>query len=330
MPHRPAALCGFTVLLGLACLPWTAQAAPPVHRASVTLVTEPGDGLAPIYALLDSAGRSIDMTMYELSDPRVTALLDQAAARGVAVRVILDQNNEQRANTDAYQDLAASGVQVHWANPAYACTHQKTITVDGATSAVMSLNLTPRYYATSRDFAVLTTDPGDVAAIEATFDADFEDAPNDPPAGDHLLWSPTNAQAGLLGLIQGATATLAVENEEMSNEVIVGALCDAAARGVAVQVAMTDRGSYRRQFAQLRDAGVALAFYPPSAPLYIHAKVLLADYGTPGARAFIGSENFSVASLTRNRELGLVLSDPGLLASLNATFASDFAGGTPR
>jgi phosphatidylserine/phosphatidylglycerophosphate/cardiolipin synthase-like enzyme len=267
------------------------------------------------------------MTMYELSDPSVTSLLDQAAGRGLAVRVILDQNNEQDANAAAYQDLAASGVQVHWANPAYACTHQKTITVDGATSAVMSLNLTPRYYATSRDFAVVTTDPGDVAAIEATFDADFEDATNVPQAGDHLLWSPTNAQAGLLGLIKGATATLGVENEEMSDAVIVAALCDAAARGVAVQVAMTDRGSYHRQLDQLRNAGVALALYPPSAPLYIHAKVILADFGTPGARAFIGSENFSVASLTRNRELGLVLADPALLASLNATLASDFAGG---
>ena len=57
--------------------------------------------------------------------------------------------------------------------------------------------------------------------------------------------------------------------------------------------------------ARLQDAGVSVALYPASAPLYIHAKVVLADYGTAGARVFIGSENFSRASLTRNRELGL-------------------------
>ena len=40
----------------------------------------------------------------------------------------------------------------------------------------MTLNLTPDDYATSRDFAVITTDAADVAAIEATFNADFTSA----------------------------------------------------------------------------------------------------------------------------------------------------------
>ena len=47
------------------------------------------------------------------------------------VRVILDQNLEMSDNTTAYNALGAADVQVHWANPTYAATHQKTITVDG-------------------------------------------------------------------------------------------------------------------------------------------------------------------------------------------------------
>jgi hypothetical protein len=111
---------------------------------------------------------------------------------------------------------------------------------------------------------------------------------------------------------------------------VVGALCAAAARGVAVRITMTDRGSYGRAFDQLQDAGAQLALYPASAALYIHAKVVLADYGTAGARVFIGSENFSRASLTRNRELGLILSDPAVLGAINATLAADFAGAQAR
>ena len=326
-PFPPARSTAF--LLALAFLALPVLAGPPSRHGGATLVQEPDQGLAAIYALLASARTSITMTMYELSDPSVTSLLTQAVSRGVAVQVILDQNNERRANAAAFSTLAAGGVAVHWANPVYACTHQKTITVDRTEAAVMTLNLTPRYYATSRDFAVLTSDPADVASIEATFDADFENAPVLPTPGDDLLWSPTNAQDGLLALINGAVATLQVENEEMSAPGIVAALCGAAARGVGVQVTMTDRGSYAKEFGQLSRAGVSLALYPATAPLYIHAKVVLADYGTAAAKAFLGSENFSNASLTRNRELGLVLSDPAVLGPLNTTLASDFAGGQP-
>jgi phosphatidylserine/phosphatidylglycerophosphate/cardiolipin synthase-like enzyme len=130
----------------------------------------------------------------------------------------------------------------------------------------------------------------------------------------------------MLDLIHSAGATLLVENEEMGDAGVVSALCDAAGRGVAVRIVMTDRGKYGRQFGQLQDAGAQLALYPDSADLYIHAKVVLADYGTAGARVFIGSENFSHYSLTRNRELGLITSDPAVMASINATLNSDFSG----
>jgi phosphatidylserine/phosphatidylglycerophosphate/cardiolipin synthase-like enzyme len=56
---------------------------------------------------------------------------------------------------------------------------------------------------------------------------------------------------------------------------------------------------------------------------------VLADYGEPGAAAFVGSENFSVASLESNRELGILLNDPAILMSLNDTLAQDFSGATP-
>jgi phosphatidylserine/phosphatidylglycerophosphate/cardiolipin synthase-like enzyme len=318
-PHPASAR---PVLGGLATRPAAVRAG-----AEPTLVTEPAQGLAPIYALLGSARSSIHMTLYELLDPTATTLLTRAADRGVQVQVILDQNRKARANTRAYNELTAHGVAVHWADPDYACTHQKTLTVDGATSAVLTFNFTPRYYATSRDFGVITRDPADVAAIEATFQADFSDRTIVPPTGDDLVWSPTNARSSLIDLIASASSTLLVENEEMSDSGVVQALCAAAQRGVAVAIIMTDQGRYSRSFAQLSAAGAALALYDPSAPLYIHAKVLLADYGMAGARVFIGSENFSRASLDSNRELGLLFADPAVMASIHSTLSADFAGG---
>ena len=295
-----------------------------------SLVTEPDQGLTPIYDLIRSAKSTLDMTMYELTDTQAEQLLLAAAASGVRVRVILDQNLEKKNNTAAYEYLSSEGVAVHWANPAYSATHQKTITVDGATSAIMTLNLTSQYYSTSRDFAVIENDPADVAAIEVTFEADFADSAITPPDGDDLAWSPANSESAILNVVNSANHSLLVENEEMSDTDVIDALINAAGRGVLVQVVMTNTSNeYATEFNQLTAAGVEVSTYASTASLYIHAKVILADYGSPGAQVFIGSENFSNASLTRNRELGLTLVDPAIMQSTEAGLTSDFTGGQP-
>ncbi len=294
----------------------------------LTLITEPGDGLTPIYDLVGSAKSTIDMTMYELVDTTMTGLLIDAAKSGVRVRVILDQNLEKSSNTTAYNALEAGKVQVHWANPTYSATHQKTITIDGATSAIMTLNLDAEYYSTSRDFAVITTDSNDVAAIESVFDDDFTNTALTPPTGDDLVWSPTNSQTSLLAIINDAKTSLTIENEEMSDSKIISALESAAARGVAVEVIMTASSSWTAALNALAKKGVKVVTYAATASLYIHAKVILADYGTTSATVFIGSENFSTASLTKNRELGLIISDAAIMTSIHTTLASDFKGGT--
>ena len=62
---------------------------------------------------------------------------------------------------------------------------------------------------------------------------------------------------------------------------------------------------------------------------YIHAKAVVADYGLPTQNVYMGSINYSTASMTENRELGVYIADPASVQLLNATMASDYAGGTP-
>lgn len=295
-----------------------------------TLISFPQSDLSvtPLYQYIQNATSTIDMTMYELVDTTFQQDLVALAAKGVKVRVILDQALEKANNLPTYTYLNANGVQAVWANPVFQASHQKTITLDGKTSAIMTLNLTSRYYNTSRDFAVIDTNANDIAAIEATFNADFTAASITPPLGDDLVWSPTNAQPSLIALIGSAKASLNVENEEMGDAAIVTALSNAAKSGVKVQVTMTDNTAYTTEFNTLKAAGVQIHTYAQTAPLYIHAKVILVDFGQTGQQAFVGSENFSNASLTENRELGLTLSDPAILQTLNTTLNSDFAGGT--
>lgn len=294
-----------------------------------TLITLPDATLAPIYALLRSARTSLDMTMYELADTEAQQILASQAAKGIPVRVILDQNRERANNNAAFTALQQAGVHVVWANPTFAATHQKTITIDRATSAIMTLNLTSRYYSTSRDFALLTTDPATIRSIETTFEADFNAVPISPPTATGLVWSPTNATSALVDLIQSSRDTLAVENEEMADPAITSALAAAAKRGVEVRITMSANPAYNAAFQTLTSAGARIRTYAQTAPLYIHAKILLSDAGQPTASAFLGSENFSLYSLTQNRELGILLTDPAGVNSLQATLASDFTGASP-
>ena len=302
--------------------------APTPTAPTYTLITMPDDGLTAIYNLLSSATQTIDITMYELTDSTVITALTTAASNGITVRVILDQNNERNNNTSAYNALTSGGVQVNWANPVYACTHQKTITVDSATSAIMTLNLVTEDYPTSRDFAVITNDAADVAAIETTFSADFTDAAVTPPTGDNLVWSPTNSRTSLLGIINNAQTSLLIAQEEMSDTQIESALESALQRGVSLTLVQENMsGSYTTILQTLKSDGAQIATYSSRTGYYIHAKAILADYGTPQATLFLGSENFSTPSLDSNRELGLIFSDPTCMAGVQAAITSDFNGG---
>ena len=311
----------------------TATASPAAARhapahGGLTLVTEPAAGLGRIYRLINSARKSVDLTMYELTDATAEADLAHDAARGVTVRVVLDRHLEHSANTAAYDYLRRHGVHVHWA-PASTTYHQKTLTIDAATSVVMTLNFTAQYYATSRDFAVIDTRRADVAAIVTTFDADYAGRPISPPDGTDLVWSPTNAQSAVLAIIGGARHTLAVEDEEMADPAVTSALAGAARRGVRVRVVMTADSEWDSAFRQLTAAGVHVRLYPDSdSALYIHAKAIVADAGHSGQRVLVGSQNFSAASLDYNRELGILTADKTIVSAISAVLARDYAGGT--
>ncbi len=305
-------------------LPYTVGATP-------TLYIEPQAGFDWLHTLVRNTKRTLDMTMYELVDPSFSADLAAACGRGVKVRVILDQNLERARNTPAFDQLTAAGPNctIAWANPQFQATHQKSLILDGNTAVVMTANLTSRYYATSRDFALIDTDTADINGIRTVLSQDFgstTDFSFDPPAGHNLIWSPTTAEDDLVSLINGAKATLLVENEELGAAPIVSALAAACRRGVKLSLAMTDTSPvYHPNFKTLEAAGCGVHIGPNDAnSLYIHAKTILADLGTANAIGYVGSINFSNASMNKNRELGLYVHDPNVLRQLGSTVQADF------
>jgi phosphatidylserine/phosphatidylglycerophosphate/cardiolipin synthase-like enzyme len=296
------------------------------------LIQEPDDGYQPIIDLTRTAVSSIRMTMYELADDDAAEALVDARNRGVDVKVILDTAFHGRAtNHSAYDKLHAAGVAVRWA-PNDVIYHQKTITIDNTLAAAVGTgNLTRKYYPTSRDAFILSTKAEDVAAITATFDADFTANGGHPPTATpapDLIWAP-NGRAPFLQRIDTAVHTLDITTEELKDRAVLSAIDKAARRGVACRIVLTDSPDWTSAIDEVSASGCSVHLLPASASaLYMHEKILLTDDNT----LIIGSHNLSTASLTENRELSLQLTTstaPDVIAAVRSTFDRDYHQAPP-
>ncbi|MGW7256904.1 phospholipase D-like domain-containing protein [Streptomyces sp. NPDC054834] len=304
----------------------------PANAASYSAFAFSQSGSQPtIYDFINSATSTLDMTMYELEDTTAVNDLIALKNKGVTVRVVLDRQH-QSANGTAYTSLTNAGIGVVWSSSAYVYTHQKTITVDGTKSLILTGNLTSQYYTTGRDYGVFDDDTRDVASIEKVFNADYAGTSITPTDGDHLLWSPTDSRSRLVSFINAATKTLDVEELELSDSTVVNAIVARAKAGVAVRVVLESPSSYSSEVSAIKAAGGTVVGYSDPNGFYIHAKAMVADYGLSTQEVEAGSVNISSNSLGNNRELGVILTGTGVAqpvtTTVETTFNSDYAGGT--
>jgi cardiolipin synthase A/B len=301
---------------------------------SYSLITEPQSGYQSIYDFIAGARNTLDMTMYQLSDPATQSALIAAAKRGVRVRVLLDSDPQggggKTMNQGAFNDLQANGVGVRWAWSG-TLWHQKSIVRDSSAVAVMTCNLYAPDYPVVRDFAVITENHSTASGVQSTFNVDFNKTDSPPgkgsvPAGSELIWSP-GAQKGLVDLIDSARqgTTLYAEDEQLDSTPIENALVAAAKKGVKVNLTMTYSSSYVSAFNKLVAGGVHVSLYQPNAPIYIHAKAISVN----GDKVYVGSSNFTTAMTDQNRNMGIITSDGPTVRGVTSTMAKDFAAATP-
>jgi phosphatidylserine/phosphatidylglycerophosphate/cardiolipin synthase-like enzyme len=287
---------------------------------------EPAAGYGFFSSAISSARHDIDLSMYELKDPAIEAQLVRQAHRGVRVRVLLNVAYGGRSeNAAAASVLRHGGVYVSWA-PDGRIFHAKYLVIDGARVYIGTGNLVNYDYSSTRDFWVLDSVPGDVAAVETTFGDDVNAVSRAPVPHGGLVWSPGSAPA-LVAVIDGARRTLMIENEEMKDYAIEGALDGAVARGIRVTLIMTDSTSYSSELTALAQHGVRVSLLPTT-QVYIHAKVICADCSATSGTLFVGSENFSSSSLDYNRELGVVAHSASVIKAVWSTLVADAAMGT--
>ncbi|HEV3169162.1 MAG TPA: phospholipase D-like domain-containing protein [Actinocrinis sp.] len=169
-----------------------------------------------------------------------------------------------------------------------------------------------------------------MSAIERVFNADYKHSSVTPGDGDNLLWSPTDAESRLLSVVNRATTTLDVDEEEFSDTTLTNAIAARAAAGVTVRVVVEHPSSYSSEISNVDSSGGSVVGYSSSTGTYIHAKAIVADYGLSTQQVEVGSMNFSANSVGSNRELGIILTDQGVADTVENQFNSDFSNGTPQ
>jgi len=345
---------------------WFVTAAMPASDAPThTLYTDDADaGFRDVLVTMISQAKDIRLTIYELDDQAVVNAMVQAKQGGANVQVIFnyysfveghktDPNNnpdagEGAVNTKSVFSSAPTPVPFVNANNYYAVTHQKTFIFDQNSAMIMSMNLQPSYFGGTRDFAILTTDQGEVQEALWVFNQDYQDSltPKSDLQEESLLWSNGSPDGGtsrpkLTELINSATKSVAVYTEEIASysaskpvDPILTALIDQANKpapnAVNVQVITAEMSSNIKYDPNLptrcylTQNGVHANPMLTTPSLYMHAKMVLVDYGLPGARAYIGSVNLSPGSMDYNRELGIIVDEPEILDTLNAQFSADW------
>ena len=302
-------------------------------RADATdrIVTFPDDAHMDACRLIESATASILFSIYDFSDPRIEDYLADAAARGVAIKVMVDPG-ERLALTDSkgiIADLVRAGITVRSTNPAYRITHAKYLVVDGSTAYISANNFTYADGKKNRAFAIITTDPKVVADLTAIFWADWQRKPFtlQQLTSDRFIVSPLNAGARIKAMIDGAKTSVVVATQYLRSDMVNQALAAAAARGVNVQ-AITD-GTYADSRTAAADARMLIGgdTVRVSMTPYYHVKMTIVD----GMEMFVGSQNYSDPPLTddnpllQQREVGIIVTDPALIARAQAVFAFDWA-----
>jgi cardiolipin synthase A/B len=305
-----------------------------VAAGTVKVLPMPDSGDGRLAELFATAQRSIDLSIYALQERRMVGALVAAAARGVAVRVMLEPRTVGASNFGAMSaELTAGGVKVMATPPAFDIHHNvdhaKFCIVDDAEllygtgnmvkSSIGGVSLAPYQL---RDFWIEDGRPASVAAARALFEADV--AHEDTSALDMsaLVLSPDNADAKITSLVDGAKHRLFVYNQSLSDPDLVARLVKAKARGVDVHVLLGYQPGFGgappagdATLAQLRAGGVTAAYLRAH---YLHAKAIVAD-----DQAYLGSQNFTNGGLRTNRELGEIFDDADLVETVAATFQKD-------
>lgn len=298
-------------------------------------VSTPEQDHTALYNAFAKAQKTIRIGIFGISSQDMADQIEKQVRRGIEVTIICDKyctNNEKRKAI--FDQLKKAGANIMVATKGFTISHWKMFVIDDTLAFVSTMNFISRSNQ-MRDLGVFTADKAVISEITAVFDQDVkntlkQEAITPKLTNTNLVWSPNNSEAKLIDLINSADSSIEIWIENMGNPNIHNALADAVKRKVQVRVltslcglGMPAEAAYKN-LRDLSSKGVVVKGtpFPANEEIpYIHAKTINVDHKA----VFLGSENFSVNSLTKARELGIIFSDVATEVKMAALFEKDWA-----
>ena len=285
----------------------------------------------PLLAAVDAAQKTLRIKMFVFSDPALIAAVIKAKKRGVDVRVMLNpaRRSGETENEDSRRQLVEAGVSVLDSNPAFDLTHEKSMMVDESQAFVMSLNWETRNVTETRDYAIATRHPHEVAEIIECYDADWKRTQFTPHPDSALIWCNSNGRERFAHFIDNAKHSLWLQNERYQDAVIIERVVRAARRGVKVHIVARPPHTLKAEkliegVGGLRIMSDVGAKVHKLKGMRLHGKMLLAD----GTRAIVGSVNLAPGSFDARRELAIEVDDAHVVGPLEHVAKHDWEHST--
>lgn len=278
-------------------------------RGTSRLLVQPDDDVAPLVNAIDRARQSIAICVFRLSHRQVERALASATKRGVRVRALVAHCTGAGAKSlqRLAEKLEALGATVSLTDDLLLRYHGKMMIVDDRTLFVLGFNFTARDITRSRSLGIGTTRHHLVEEAITLFEADFGRQPYTAGQQDFVV-SPLNSRGSLLGLIESASERLLIYDTRLTDNLMQEALQRRAAAGVDVRVLGCVEKELRR---------VAVRTLADDR---LHVRAIIADQ----RRVFIGSQSLRRMELEQRREIGVILEDPRLVASVASIFRRDW------
>lgn len=141
------------------------------HIATGNLIVAPLNASDRIKALIESATKSLDVEVEELSDDGVTQAIVDAVTRGVKARVVLSNETPTSAQADSIATLKQQKVPVVSLAKPY--VHAKAIVADGTLAYVGSANFTTTSLKYNREIGLVLSTASEVGKVASTIGSDF-------------------------------------------------------------------------------------------------------------------------------------------------------------
>ncbi|MGH9640839.1 MAG: phospholipase D-like domain-containing protein, partial [Terriglobales bacterium] len=249
----------------------------------------------------------MEIVIFRFDRPELERAMVDAVERGVFVHALIAFTNRggEKHLRDLESAFLSKGITVARTAGDLVRYHGKMMIVDRKELYVLAFNFTFLDIDHSRSFGVVTRNMKQIQEAVRLFEADSKRQPYSSGNAKFIV-SPANARSQLTAFLRGAKKELLIYDPKISDPQMLKVLLERMKAKVKIKVIGEVAG---KTIDARRLSGMRL-----------HTRCIVRDR----CEAFVGSQSLRKLELDSRREIGIIVRDPAVVATLSKTFSGDW------